>query len=50
MTTLAQVNEDFDRIFGDTWTPSIPTPPAPVPTREATPVPEWAPKNGGHEL
>ena len=26
------------------------TPPAPLPTREATPVPEWAPKNGGHEL
>ena len=50
MTTLAQVKEDFDRIFGDAWTPTILTKPDPLPTREATPVPEWPKKDGGHEL
>ena len=50
MTTLARVDDNFDRLFGDAWAPTIPTPPAPLPTREATPVPEWPKKDGGHEL
>ena len=31
MTTLTQVNEDFDRIFGDAWQPTMPAKPEPMP-------------------
>ena len=44
----AQLDRDFDRIFGDAWQPTIPNKPDPLPTREATPVPEW-PRNEGVE-
>ena len=29
MTTLAQFNEDFDRILGDAWQPTMPAKPEP---------------------
>lgn len=48
MTTLAQVNEDFDRLFGDAWNPTMPAKPEPMPV-PPMPFPEFPPK-GGSEL
>ena len=48
MTTLAQVNEDFDRILGDRWNPTMPAKPEPMPV-PLMPVPEFPP-NGGSDL
>ena len=44
---MHRLERDFAEQIAGT---SPPNKPAPLPTREATPVPEWAPKNGGHEL
>ena len=44
----AQLDRDFDRLFGDTWQPTMPDKPAPMPV-PVMPVPEFPPK-GGHEL
>lgn len=48
MTTLAQVNEDFDRILGDRWQPTMPAKPDPMPV-PPMPIPE-SPPHGGSEL
>ena len=48
MTTLAQVNEDFDRLFGDRWQPTMPAKPEPMPV-PPMPIPEFPP-HGGSEL
>lgn len=49
MTTLAQVNEDFDRLFGEQLAATTP-PIAPEPMRKPEPtIPAWPP-TGGHEL
>ena len=50
MTTLAQVNEDFDRLLGEQLaglTPPRAPEPMPVPPM---PVPEFPAKDGGREL
>lgn len=31
MTTLARVDDNFDRLFGDAWQPTMPDKPAPMP-------------------
>lgn len=49
MTTLAQVDADFDRLFGDAWQPTMPAKPEPMPV-PPMPVPEFPAKDGGREL
>lgn len=48
MTTLAQVNEDFGRLLGDSWQPTMPAKPEPMPV-PPMPIPEFPP-HGGSEL
>ena len=57
-----RLEAEFARMFAATPKPVAPVPmdqeagttpptkPDPLPTREATPVPEWPKKDGGHKL
>ena len=48
MTDFEQrLEQDFAEQIAGTTPPNKPDP---LPTREATPVPEWPKKDGGHEL
>lgn len=43
---MQQLHEDFDRILGDAWQPTMPAKPEPMPSPDATPVAVWPPKEG----
>ena len=44
----AQLDRDFDRLFGDTWQPTMPAKPEPMPVPQM-PITEF-PTKGGSEL